>query len=161
MKNIALISLFFISAGITFLINCVYIIFQIPTFFYNIQKADFKALLVRMPQSVRAAVKLFDENGLRHNYHYLVAIQNQIPHWDSKIQAEYADIICISRLKSDPKAFEAEILGLPEQLKDIRQLNTGAIGNLAYLSIHHPNAEVRQKCKNTLFQIKDYYEMFR
>lgn len=95
----------------------------------------------------------FNTRGLRYSRQQLKEMFPEIIHLPVIEQAEYVDqityMMCHNKkdLENLPLAITKEIY---------KGLNTTSIGNLAFVSLYHPNAYYRVQAKNFLNQIINY-----
>lgn len=94
--------------------------------------------------------------GLKHSIEHLENIKYDIAFYSVGKQSEYADTVCIEHSK--------DIEFLKEQFKDIalndpftfQNMNSTSVGNMAYLSLHAPLEDVRDKASLILKNYRQY-----
>lgn len=149
---------------------------RIPLPYIHFMQHTFSIMLAAFPQSVREFLKLYDVNGLRHNISHLNdnTVRKKIAVANIDAQINYVDRVTKRMYPIRPgqrKQFSsgastayrnlyrqsASILPLIPYEIDMTQINTTAIGNLAWMSLYDPDETVRNFHKEKLQDIKDYF----
>lgn len=134
---------------------------------------SYKTFLSLLPEEVRTILPGFDINGLRHNITYLnqVEVRNQVAVMPVEKQCEFVDEVTYKMYPKDrktpgynpmPETFPVVRQAEIEDFDDINfsAVNTTDIGNMAWLSLHHPVEEFRTKAAKTLLEIHEYFKQF-
>lgn len=147
-------------------------------------REDNKIMLVFMPQFLRRHLRVFDYKGYRHSQKYLNSlILSQVAAWSYDEQAELAHLsvtkhldCCIRiprpmwRLPLDlppvtmeVSSNEAVYMLQPEENFNHRlskgSIDVTEVGNLAYITLHHKDEEVRKHAFNLLFNLKKHFNV--
>lgn len=125
---------------------------------------EFRRLIFFTPQPVRDFFRVYDNMGLRHNLGYLQTIRNEVAKMPLEEQVKYADLQTVITVKYLQECFDQQAF---ETLRrcvvndTITDLNTTAIGNLAYVAFNLPsNKETNwfpNDCYNRLENLRSGY----
>ncbi len=152
------------------------VLLPIVDYFVKVNKAmqhGFKKLLSEAPQDVRSMFPhTYDSNGLKYNLQYLKEIFNSVAKMTAEEQAKFADYETVEWVKfcndnvqggeADREYFQEHRV---EMLKEAYgDLNTTAIGNLAYIAEHLISNEntfwFPNDCYNYLSKLRFYANQY-
>lgn len=85
----------------------------------------------------------FDEHGLKWSVGDLAKVKDSLPKMPLKFLCKFADRECIEQVEVFP-FYITEAIELTEVVY-FNHVNTTAIGNLAYIALHHPLRDIRRK----------------
>lgn len=91
-------------------------------------------------------IYIFDDNGLRFSYEHLQRALKEAKAMSVDQLAEYVDAVTFASVANIGPAL------VPDKLP--KEINMTAIGNVAFLFLHSPYPQVKQKCAILLEQFK-------
>ncbi len=97
----------------------------------------------------------FDSFGLKFSHNELDHIGLNVIFLPIEYMATYVDKICFNDVSN--VELVKRRMSCPIDKNIFNQLNTTSIGNLAYLYMHCPSEEIKEKCKKDIQNIFDWY----
>lgn len=169
MRTLLFYVIFTILAIVNILANLFVWIINLPADFLKAQKVAFKAMMSKIPHVGRKTLpKWFDYYGLRYDINYLqsLSLKDMVLLEDEEL-ADYVDEVTYNFCKKKKRKVMPYIplypniatLNASDDDDDIsfRNLNATSLGNIAYLSLNHPNHEERQQANSLLIKIRKHY----
>lgn len=99
---------------------------------------------------------LFDRNGLKHELKLLNEMQFKIAFMAIYDQAHFADEVCVENAKNED-FLRSQLGGIdPTDTSMFANMNATAVGNLAYIALNGCVPEIRDLCKTTLDNYRNY-----
>lgn len=156
-----------VTAIINVAVCSLFFVISLPKRYLETLWKSIQLLLTIYPQSIREILKLYDCDGLRHNIHHLQdnAVRKKIALAEINLQCQYVDLVTrrmIPKAKLPGFIPNTKVNGEPRQpveypQLDMTKVNTTVIGNLAWSSLYHWDEGFRNKCKEHLVDIRDYF----
>lgn len=135
-------------------------ILYLPQSYYLSQRTALRVYISFWPEELRQNLRMFDYNGLLHNFNYIndERIRNRVACLPIEQQSGYVDEITYNDCQEVKRRNDLSYLAsFKFDNVNFSAINTTALGNLAYLGLNHPNQYVRDQVKAKLEEIRDYY----
>lgn len=107
--------------------------------------------------SIRRRLGFYDSHGLRYSQKHLAAVKSHIGLYSTDQQSKYVDRTVkysIDHKYQINTIVDKDLELINEETWFEKDYTTTAVGNLAYISMYHPNAYYRQKAWRCLEHLK-------
>lgn len=101
----------------------------------------------------------FDLHGVKFPVDHLQRIQRYIPNCERAFQAKYVDRVTKRGTTENAEWLHEFIADTDKERWFLNGWNTTSIGNLAYVSLYHPNTAIRAHANDCLSSLQKWLDL--
>jgi hypothetical protein len=117
---------------------------------------DEKLEFLKFYASIPAPNERFNKYGLRFSMDVLKGLGTSIIYFPLETMTEFADAVCINAVKNNPVGIGQQVSAINLNELATMPVNCTSMGNMAYITCHHPSTVIRLKAMHIL---NAYYQL--